>query len=320
MKGHQNSIRVYAPPWIGFAVVGRVVMMAALMLMGIRTVAQSVGEYPLWPANETTAVAEPEQITYQPRGLDDRGFNRVVRNVTVPTLTVYRPVRPAHRGAALVVIPGGAYHGIVIDREGHAVARYFQAQGLTVGVLKYRLPQPDTFAAGLPAPQQDALEALRFMRRRAHDWNITTDRIGVLGASAGGHLAGSVAAFGRRADGSRPDFVALLYPVVTMLPPWAHEGSRVNLLGSEAAPQRLREFSLEHAVQAGWPPFFLTHARDDKTVPIENSEQLAAALSRCGGGVEFLPVATGGHGFSLWRGEPSAHWKDRFLNWLDELP
>lgn len=219
-----------------------------------------------------------------------------------------------------MVIPGGAYYGIVIDREGHAVARYFQAQGLTVGVLKYRLPQPDTFAAGLPAPQQDALEAIRLMRRRAHDGNIPAARIGVLGASAGGHLAGSMAAFGRRADGSRPDFVVLLYPVVTLLPPWAHEGSRRDLLGPDVTPLRLREFSLEHAVQAGWPPFFLAHARDDKTVPIENSEVLAAALSRGGVTVELLAIATGGHGFSLGRGESSDRWKDRFLNWLDEQP
>ena len=320
MKGRPSLIPVCAPPRIGFVAVGRAVALAALMLTAVRTVAQSVEEYPLWPAKETTAVAEPEQITYQPQGLDDRGFNRVVRNVSVPTLTVYHPAQAAHRGAALVVIPGGAYHGIVIDREGHALARYFQAQGLTVGVLKYRLPKPDTFAAGLPAPQQDALEAIRLMRRRAHDWGMTANRIGVLGASAGGHLAGSVAAFGRQADGSRPDFVVLLYPVVTMSPPWAHEGSRRNLLGADATPQRLREFSLEHAVQAGWPPFFLTHARDDKTVPIENSELLAAALSRNGVNAELLAVVTGGHGFSLGRGESSARWKNRFLDWLDVQP
>lgn len=320
MMGLQNLSRVCATPWIGFVAVGRAVTVAALMLMGVRTVAQSVEEYPLWPAKETTAVADPEQITYQPRGLDERGFNRVVRNVSVPTLTIYHPARPAHRGAAFVVIPGGAYHGIVIDREGHAVARYFQAQGLTVGVLKYRLPQPDTFAAGLPVPQQDALEAIRFLRRRAHDWNVTVARIGVLGASAGGHLAGSMAAFGRRVDGSRPDFVVLLYPVVSMMPPWAHEGSRRNLLGPEVTLPRLREFSLEQAVQPGWPPFFLAHARDDKTVPIENSELLAAALSRSGVSAELLAVATGGHGFSLGRGESSDRWKDRFLNWLDEQP
>ena len=292
----------------------------AAMFAAARLVAQRVEEYLLRPSGPKATEAPPEEITYRLSGLDDRGFNRVVRRVSAPTLTVYHPEAASNRGEALVAIAGGGYHGIVIDREGHAMARHFQAQGVTVAVLKYRLPQSDTFAAGLPAPQQDALEAIRFVRQRAVAWKLRPDRIGVLGASAGGHLAGSTAIFGQAGDGSRPDFVVLLYPVVTLANPWAHAGSRQNLLGEAATPARVAEFSLEQRARPGLPPFFLAHARDDKTVPVENSLMLASALQQVGVPVEAYIVATGGHGFALGRGEESARWKDRFLHWLETAP
>ncbi len=285
-----------------------------------RLAAQTQEEWPLRAGDPAGAVSPPEETTFQPRGLDDRGFNRVVRKVTEPTLTIYHPAQVAHRSAALLVIAGGGYDGIVIDREGHAFARYFQGQGLTAIVLKYRLPQADTFAAGLPAPQRDALDALRFIRRHAADWRIDPNRVGVMGASAGGHLAGSSAIFGHKTDGSRPDFVALLYPVVTLAAPTAHAGSRLRLLGPEPAPARINEYSLERRAQPGFPPFFLVHAQDDQTVPIENSRLLAAALQQASVPCEFLVVAAGGHGFALGRTGASARWKEHFLAWLDALP
>ena len=293
---------------------------AAALVTANVAAAQTIEEIPLRKLDPSAPPAPPEEIEFHPGGLDDRGFNRVVRRVSVPTLTVYRAAPAGHRGAALVAIAGGGYQGIVIDREGHAIARYFQARGLTVAVLKYRLPQPDTFVAGLPAPQQDALEAIRLLRRRAADWQLDPHRIGVLGASAGGHLAGSAALLGRSPDDSRPDFAVLLYPVVTMAPPFAHAGSRAALLGTNPAPERVREFSLEQNARAGLPPFFVAHARDDKTVPVENTERLAAALRDAGVPVETMIVATGGHGFALGRGRESSEWKDRFLAWLDRLP
>ncbi len=298
----------------------RLVILLSFVLARPHLGAQRVEEFPLRTMDSHAAVATPEEITYQPRGLDDRGFNRVLRKVTVPTLTVYFPAAPQHRGAALVVIPGGGYDGIVIDREGHAVARYFQMQGIMSAVLKYRLPGPATFAAGVPAPQQDALAAIRFLRQHAREWRIDPARIGVMGASAGGHLAGSAAILGERADGSRPDFAVLLYPVVSLEPPWAHVGSRERLLGTDASPARVAEFSLHRRTRPGLPPFFLVHARDDQTVSVENSVLLETALTQAGVPVEFLAVAGGGHGFALGRTEESARWKDRVLRWLDALP
>lgn len=262
----------------------------------------------------------PESVTFHSRGLDDAGLHRTIQNISTPTITVYRPEQPSRHNAAFVICPGGGYGAVVIDREGHAIARYFAQQCLTVAVLKYRLPAPDTFNEGLPASQEDALEALRFMRRHADEWGLDTNRIGIMGFSAGGHLAGSVAAFGGTQDGSRPDFVAMLYPVVVMSGDCLHQGSRENLIGRDPSADRVKEFSLEHRIQTDFPPFFIVHAKDDVIVPCRNSVLLADALQSAGVPVEFLLVSTGGHGFTLGRTPDSSCWKDRFLSWLDRLP
>lgn len=278
-------------------------------------------EFPLRSAGDskTSLATSLETVVFRSGGLDGTGFNRTIKDIAVPTLTVYRPANPAQRKTALVVCPGGGYGTVVIDREGHAIARYFEQQGITVAVLKYRLPTSETFSSDLPVSQQDALEALRFMRRHADEWGFDKDHVGIMGFSAGGHLAGSTAVFGDAADGSRPDFVVLIYPVVLMDGPFMHKGSRDNLIGLAPAPERVEEFSLERRVQPDMPPFFIVHAKDDTGVPVQNSMLLADGLKKVGGTAELLLVDTGGHGFSLGRGKDSACWKDRFLAWLDDL-
>ncbi|MDP3071910.1 MAG: alpha/beta hydrolase [Opitutaceae bacterium] len=281
---------------------------------------QTVEEFPLrapLPANTPNTT---EEVTYRHNGYDDHGFNRMVQKITVPTLTVFRPARSPHRGAAMIVCPGGGYSSVVIDKEGYAMGRYFAERGITVVVLKYRLPDVAATKDGLPYPQQDALAAMQWVRSRAAEWGIDPQRIGILGCSAGGHLAGSVGILGSAADGSRPDFVALLYPVVCMEGPNVHQGSRTKLLGSAPTPERVAEFSLEKRTRAGLPPFFLVHAGDDKGVPPGNSELLTAALRKAGVPAELMLVATGGHGFGLGRDAESVRWKDAFLTWLDRLP
>lgn len=282
--------------------------------------AQTIEEIPLRPPLPTSTPNSTEEIIYRHNNYDDRGFNRVVQKVTVPTLTVYHPAKAAHRGAALVVCPGGGYTYIAIDREGHALGRYFSARGITVAVLKYRLPDPDATPTGLPLSQQDALAAVKFVREHAKDWGIDPKRIGIAGGSAGGHLAGSVGILGRAEDGTRPDFVALLYPVVCMDGPYAHKGSRTKLLGATPSPERVAEFSLEKRARAGLPPYFFVHAKDDKGVPPQNSELFATALREKSVPAELLLVATGSHGFGLGRDAESGRWKDAFLAWLDRLP
>ena len=282
----------------------------------------TVEEIPLRPALPANTPQATEEVIYRFNNLDDRRFNRVVQKVTVPTLTVYRPANPAHRRAAMVVCPGGGYTYIAIDREGHALGRYFAERGVTVAVLKYRLPDPAQTKDGLPFSQQDALAAVRFVRGKATEWGIDAQRVGIVGGSAGGHLAGSVGILGERTDGSRPDFVALLYPVICMDGPYVHKGSRTKLLGDAPSAQRVAEFSLEKRARAGLPPYFLVHAKDDTGVPAQNSELFAAALKAVNVPVELMIIAKGGHGFGLGRGpgSDSDPWKDRFLTWLDKLP
>lgn len=282
--------------------------------------AQAVEELPLRPSVGSKAPQSVEEVVYRHNNYDDRGFNRVVQKITVPTLTVYRPAKVAHRGAALIVCPGGGYSYVAIDREGHALGRYFSERGITVVVLKYRLPDAEATKDGLPYSQQDGLAAVQFVRSRAKEWGIDPKRIGILGCSAGGHLAGSIGMLGDAASGLRPDFVALLYPVVCMEGPNTHQGSRTKLLGAAPSAERLAEFSLERRARPGLPPYFLVHAKDDKGVPAANSELLAAALQEKNVPAELLLVATGGHGFGLGRDAESARWKDAFLTWLDRLP
>jgi acetyl esterase/lipase len=296
-----------------------IILASVFAAIAAATSAQTVQELPLRPPLPANTPQATEEVVYRFNNLDDRGFNRVVQKITVPTLTVYHPAKIAHRGASLVVCPGGGYSYVAIDREGHALGRYFSERGITVAVLKYRLPDPDVTKDALPLSQEDALAAVQFVRAHATDWKIDPKRVGILGGSAGGHLAGSVGILGDAANGSRPDFVALLYPVVCMDGPNAHKGSRTKLLGAAPSPERIAEFSLERRARPGLPPYFFVHAKDDKGVPKENSELFAAALKEKGVTAEVLIVETGGHGFGLGRDAESGRWKDAFLAWLDRL-
>lgn len=282
--------------------------------------AQSVEEIPLLPPSPASTPNATEEVVYRHNNYDDRGFNRVVQKISVPTLTVYHPKPGAKPGPALVVCPGGGYSYVAIDREGHALGRYFSSRGFTVAVLKYRLPDPATTGDGLPLSQQDGLAAVRLVRSRASEWRIDPKRIGIAGGSAGGHLAGSIGVLGQASDGSRPDFVVLLYPVICLEGPYAHKGSRIKLLGEAPTPARLAEFSLERRARADLPPYFFVHAKDDKGVPQQNSELFAAALREKGVAAEVMIVETGGHGFGLGRDAESGRWKDAFLAWFAKLP
>lgn len=284
--------------------------------------APTVEDHPLRPINPALPDNESpvERMIYRSTLLDDRGLNRLICESAFAVLTIYRPAPEKNNGTALIVCPGGGYGMIVIDREGHWIARHFQSLGFTVVVLKYRLPRPDVTGDALPLSQQDALETLRQVRLHAPGWGV--NRVGIIGSSAGGHLAASTAIFGRMADGTRPDFVALLYPVVCLEPPFAHWGSGKALLGPGASPARVAEYSLERRAHPGLPPFFIVHAKDDKIVPVENSRLLAGALRGVSVPVTLIEYDSGGHGFSLelTPGHETGGWKDEFVKWLAALP
>ncbi|MDP3801159.1 alpha/beta hydrolase [Brevundimonas sp.] len=277
----------------------------------------------LWPGPAPGG----EGVTVTPqvveRSTDPAFHDRFARYTTDPILTVLRPDRP--NGASLLLIPGGGYKWAVVDKEGMDCARVFTAAGITCFVLRYRLPG-DGWAAGPDTPLQDAQRALRLIRSRATADGLDPMRVAVLGASAGGHLAGMLTA---RSDATyaavdeadaashRPDLSVLMYPVATMADPHVHAGSRHELLGPAPTPQAIDRYSLERMDWTGRPPTFLLHAIDDGAVPVENSLLLLATLRAAGIPAEAHLFQEGGHGFGvrLIQGRPAAAWPRLVLAW-----
>ena len=241
--------------------------------------------------------------------------------VDIPTLTPYLPAKEQVTGAAIIVCPGGGYEHLS-DFEGGPVADRLNAMGITAFVLKYRLGPRYHH----PAPLEDAARAIRLVRARAAEWKIDPQRIGILGFSAGGHLASTI---GTHFDGgkpdsadpiervsSRPDVMILIYPVITMKA-LTHGGSRKNLLGPNAPPDLLALLSNEEHVTKETPPTFLVHTMTDTSVPVENSLAFVAALRRAGVPFELHLYERGPHGFALGGKDPIlTTWPDRLADWL----
>ncbi len=258
---------------------------------------------PIWPngppggegVSVTEAVVERNP---PPNPLRDR----YVKHVRTPTLTVFTPARPS--GASLLMTPGGGYKWVVMDKEGYECAERFAAAGVTVYVASYRLPA-DGWADGPAAPLQDAQRALRLVRSLAAD----PRRVGVMGFSAGGHVAGCLSLMFDTPTyapvdsvdslSARPDLSMLMYPVATMHPAFAHAGSREQLLGPAPTADQECRWSLEDNARADAPPTFLLHAGDDAAVPVENSLRLYDALRAAKVETEMHVFEEGGHGFGL---------------------
>ena len=246
--------------------------------------------------------------------------DRYVKHVRNPALTVFEPAKP--NGASLLMTPGGGYKWVVMDKEGYECAERFAAAGVTVYVASYRLPA-DGWAAGPAAPLQDAQRALRLVRSLAPD----PGRVGVMGFSAGGHVAGCLSLMWDQpvyapvdaVDGlsARPDLSMLIYPVATMHPAFAHAGSREQLLGAHPTPEQERAWSLEDNARPDAPPTFLLHAGDDASVPVDNSLRLYDALRAARVPAEMHVFEEGGHGFGLryTTGKPVAAWPELVVGW-----
>lgn len=240
----------------------------------------------------------------------------------VPTLTVYAPPAGTGNGAAIVVCPGGGY-GALADHEGAPVARWLNTLGVTGIVLKYRLGPRYHH----PAMLNDAARAIRTVRARAREWNLDPTRIGILGFSAGGHLASTAAthfdnghatsADSIERESSRPDLAVLIYPVISLETPHAHLGSRRNLLGENPTPDLVHSLSNETQVTARTPSTFLIHTADDAAVPMENSLLFALACRKAGVPVELHVYETGAHGFGLGGSDPIlSDWPARCAAWM----
>ncbi len=243
------------------------------------------------------------------------------RTEPCPTeLRVFLPAHGKNTGAAVVVCPGGGYIRHVMDREGYPIADWLTANGITAVLLQYRLPEGRP-----PLPLLDAQRALRTVRARSPEWEIDPRRVGILGFSAGGHVASTAGTHfdaGRSGDpdpverqNSRPDFMMLVYPVVSMSEK-PHAMSKTKLLGPNPSPELVRLYSNETQVNDRTPPAFLAHAGDDASVPPEHSRNFAAALKAHGVPVEYLELPHGGHGLNGCTGPLWEQWKEASLLWL----
>lgn len=273
----------------------------------------------LWPAG--TAQVDPSiQEVVVPRKI------QIIKNIHNPNLTVFRPQNP--NGTAVIICPGGGYGVLATEHEGQQVAEKLNTAGITAFVLKYRLPTTAGAAFKHPVPLSDALRAIQWVRYHADDYMLDPGRIGIMGFSAGGHLAASAGtlyakySFGSDAIArvsSRPDFMALCYAVISTNKAFAH-GCVRHLLDPGYSPQQLAELSCELNVNAQTPPTFLMHAMDDRGVLPQNSVAMHAALQAQGVPAELKLYANGGHGFGL--GNPkldSGQWSDSFIDWVYKL-
>jgi acetyl esterase/lipase len=242
--------------------------------------------------------------------------------IDIPTITPYLAPKNIATGAAIIVYPGGGYVRLSDVKEGSAVAEFLNSIGVTAFVLKYRLGPK----YGQPNQLLDASRAMRMVRSRAKEWGIDANRIGILGFSAGGHLASTLAThydFGNANStdeiekiSSRPDLQILIYPVVTM-GEFTHAGSKKNLLGENPTEELVKKYSNELQVTKNTPPAFIVASVEDKAVPFENSLQYVQALRKNGVPFEFHLYEKGAHGFGLAPTDPIlSTWKDRLKDWL----
>lgn len=242
--------------------------------------------------------------------------------VIEPTLTIYKPENP--NGTAVVICPGGAYARLYMTGEGYKIAKWFNSLGVTAFILKYRLPSDEIMKDKTIGPLQDAQESIRFVRRNAAKWGINSQKVGVIGFSAGGHLASTLSTHYNDevykvtdTISARPDFSILIYPVISMEEKVTHQGSKNNLLGLTPSAELIEKYSNEKQINALTPPTFMIHAIDDKTVPVENSIQYFLALKKFNVPSEIHLYQNGKHGFGLGReGTSSQKWTKQGEEWL----
>jgi len=265
--------------------------------------------------------AEPKVQWLWPQGAPGAKGDR---EADKPTLTIYLPEAAKANGAAVVICPGGGYGFVAMDHEGHQIARWLNGLGVAGFIVDYR---HRTKGYGHPAPLQDAQRAIRTVRSGAAEWKVDPAKIGILGFSAGGHLASTAATHFDAGDpaaadpiqraGSRPDFAVLCYAVIAFDEPYTHRGSQQNLLGKDADPALVRSLSNEKQVTAQTPPTFLFHTDEDKGVPPENSVEFYLALRRAGVPGELHVFQKGQHGIGLGLSVPgTSAWPKLCEAWM----
>ncbi|MDG2234937.1 MAG: alpha/beta hydrolase [Flavobacteriaceae bacterium] len=254
-----------------------------------------------------------------------------IENVQNPSIEIYLPSKSIRTGKAVVIFPGGGYRFLAYDWEGTDFAKALNASGIAAFVLKYRLPTSESIIDPKWAPLQDAQRAIRLVRFHAKKWSVDPTKVGIMGFSAGGHLASTLGTHYDRETlvhskdtidrfNARPDFMALIYPVITFDKKHYHGGSKNNLIGPNASADLVDKFSNDLNVNPNTPPAFLVHSADDKAVPIANSLLFYNALIKNGVSAEMHLYPKGGHGYALARGKGSLKdWPQLLFNWIHEL-
>jgi acetyl esterase/lipase len=276
---------------------------------------------PLYP--DGIPNSKPTPATYIEKN-DQSNNDQWVTGVSVPTITPFIPIAGTANGTAIVIYPGGGYAGLSMDKEGYRVAKAFNQFGVTAFVVKYRLPSDDIMIDKTIGPLQDAQQAVLLVRKNAAKWGIKPDKIGIIGFSAGGHLASTegthfdkVLVDDKDGISVRPDFMVLLYPVITF-GPMAHVGSRENLIGKTPSADLLTLYSNEKQITANTPTTLLIHATDDDVVPVQNSLMFYEGLLAAKVKAEMHIFESGGHGFGLNNPRSKDKWMDWCKNWMDQ--
>ena len=297
----------------------RGITLGFLVLSGIFSSIAQNQVIPLWNKipNEIKAAdyKEKESIT--------DGKLQSTTQVSIPTLSIFLPKDAKPNQTAVIICPGGGYMHLAFDKEGTKVAEWFNSLGIAAFVLKYRLPNDLIMKNKNVGPLQDTQEAVRYVRQNAAKLNIDPNKIGILGFSAGGHLASTLSTHyddkvyeSTYKVSARPDFSLLMYPVISMENQITHKGSQTNLLGNNPSQDLIDSYSNEKKVTSKTPPAFLIHATDDTVVIPENSINYYLALKKNGVKAELHLYEKGGHGFGLGVNDTSKFWTRDCVEWL----
>jgi acetyl esterase/lipase len=297
-----------------------IIFLLLLMIMSCQLLfSQNREEIPLYEGAIPNEVPGSDEITSEvrPDGV------LIISKVRKPTMTVYLPPKEKSTGAAVIIYPGGGYSILAAGHEGKDVAEKFNEKGIAAFVVKYRLPDVKITSKPEITPLQDAQQAIYLVRKKAREYNIDPQKIGVMGFSAGGHLASTAGTHYDKVQiknpeniSLRPDFMILIYPVISSDLQMAHRGSFKNLLGENASKEKLKEYSNELQVDDKTPPAFLVHASDDEAVKSENSIVFYQALLRHKIPAELHIYQAGGHGFGLINKTTEDRWFDICINWM----
>ena len=274
----------------------------------------------LWPKSVPNSKYNP---SYKPVIDSSQGWT-FEKNISNPTIGFYPAPAGKASGAAVIICPGGGYAVEAIKHEGSQVAEWLNGIGVTAFVLKYRLPDTAIMINKTIGPLQDAQRAIRIVRRHAKEWNIDPNKIGIMGFSAGGHLASTLSTHYNQqvydpvdSTSARPDFSLLIYPVISMDSSITHMGSRINLLGKHPSPALVKLYSNELQVNKSTPPAFLVQSIDDNVVPVRNSIDYALALKKYDIPCELHLYERGGHGYGLGRTKDTeSSWPEACRKWL----